>query len=127
MMVLSVMPQEETSMNKYVLLKNHQQRKLPWRVCPPEQGSGHIWKVFLGRLPREKVEQGKVPMQQQHAYVLQGMQRISRKRHFPLKQLHQGCTSELPPALPHLPSQQGICINEGNKLNTSIHITNQIL
>jgi hypothetical protein len=42
----------------------------------PERGGGKLWKVLLRRLPREKVEHGKAPVQQQHAHALQGMQHI---------------------------------------------------
>ncbi len=38
----------------------------------PEQGGGKVWKVLLGRLPGETVEQSNVSAQQQHAHVLQG-------------------------------------------------------
>jgi hypothetical protein len=93
----------------------------------PEQSSGTVWKVLLGRLPGEKVEHGKAPVQQRHPYALQGMQRISRKGCVLLHRLCQGCASELPPALPHIPSLQEIHFGNGNKLNIFIDITNKIL
>jgi hypothetical protein len=73
-----------------------------------EQGSDEQLVVLLGRLSGEDNEQGKASLQQQHPHVRRGMQRIFRKRHFPLQQLCQWSAGELPPALPHIPSQQGI-------------------
>jgi hypothetical protein len=102
MTVQSVMPREETPTDNYALLKNQQQQSPLARS--PEQGGEKIWKVLLGRLPREKVEHSKTPAQQRHAYVLRGMQCISRKGCIPLQRVCQGCTGELPPALPPVPS-----------------------
>ena len=82
----------------------------------PEQGSDENKKMLLGQLPGGNGKRSKAPVQQRHTYALWGMQRISREGYFPLQQLCDGCASKLPLALLHLPSQQGIRIDDGNKL-----------
>ncbi len=64
----------------------------------------------------------KVSTQQRHAYALQGVQRALGEGRIPLQRLRQGSAGELPLALPHLSSQQRICIDNGNKL-ISIKLT----
>ncbi len=118
MTLLSMMPLVQRPPGNYAQQKN-QQRRLPWLVhhCKVVMN-----KKLLGRLPGENNKQGKISLQQQHAPALQGMQHIFRKGHFLLQWLCQKSAGELPPTLPHIPSQQGICINDGYKQTIYINI-----
>ena len=119
MTVSLVMPPVQAPADNYAMLKNQQQRLL-WRIHQSEAVTNNgrcCWEDCPEKMASAaKHLHSKASAQQRHTCALQGMQCISRKGCVPLQRLYQGCTSELPLALPHLPSQQGICINDSNKL-----------
>ena len=114
MMVMPACPPVEAPMYNYALLKN-QQCKSPWRIHQSQVVAKHghcAWDDCPGKLtctvkcPRNY----KTHMR----CALRGVQRKFGEKRVPMQWLHQGSASELLPVLPHLSSQQRICIDNGN-------------